>query len=82
MEAVLLDLVLSGAIELDQILPWTLSRSGELPQGAAAKLSEHLEADKAPMERQPQAAYFRDTVLNTVRRVPTRHPFPPIPPNS
>jgi len=69
MEAVLLDLVLSGVVEVDQILPWTLSAGSALPQSVTARLSEHLEAEKGTMERPPQAAYFREAVLNTVRLV-------------
>ena len=70
MEAVLLDLVLSGVVEMDQILPWTLSSSDSLPPLVASRLSEHLEAAKdAPPERPLQAAHFREAVLNTVRSV-------------
>ena len=70
MEAVLLDLVLSGAVEVNQILPWILCSGDSLPQTVASRLSEHLEAGKdSPPERPLQAAHFRETVLNTVRLV-------------
>jgi hypothetical protein len=69
MEAVLLDLVLSGLVEVDQILPWTL-QGGALPQSVSLKLSQHLEPEKVLPERPLQAAYFREAVFNTVRSVP------------
>jgi hypothetical protein len=66
MEAVLLDLVLSGVVDVDHILPWTLCEGSALPQSVAARLSEHPEAQ---WERPPQAAHFREAVFNTVRPV-------------
>lgn len=70
MEAVLLDLVLAGAIDKEQIAAWMLGEnaSNELPMSAALKLTAS-EAALLPGSR-PFPSTFRAAILNTVRCLP------------
>lgn len=75
MEEVLLDLVLIGSINVNEILPWLKLQSHpiQVPDLMASKIRKHSRAageqngdDGAPIHL--QSARLRETILNTVRQ--------------
>ena len=69
MEEVLLDLVLTGAVKVEQILPWLKSAQQhvEVPEVILGRLKDHEPSLREPTLLQPTT--LREAILNRVRLV-------------